>query len=178
MRTFSKLAFVIVTVFGCAICFASPARAGENAQKFHRRASSAKVGSRIPEFCLNDLDGRSFCSDQLHGKVLLIDFWASWCGPCKKEMPAYQKFQDAYGSKGLVVIGIGLSMDNPANLKKFARALGVRYKLLMGTVRVQNAFGLKGIPTTILVDRKGIVRARVVGFDYPAKLKRKIRALL
>lgn len=90
----------------------------------------------------------------------------------------YQKFQDAYGPKGLVVIGIGLSMDSLANLKKFARALGVHYKLLMGTMRVQHAFGLKGIPTTLLVDRKGIIRTRVVGFDYPAKLKPKIQALL
>ena len=77
-----------------------------------------------------------------------------------------------------MVIGIGLSMDSPANLKKFARALGVHYKLLMGTMRVQDAFGLKGIPTTLLVDRKGIVRTRVVGFDYPAKLKPKIQTLL
>lgn len=178
MRAPIKIVIVLAIVFACAACFEPRARAGENAQKITRAASPAQIGSAIPQFCLNDLNGRKFCSDQLRGKVLLIDFWASWCGPCKKEMPAYQKFQDAYGPKGLMVIGIGLSMDSSANLKKFARALGVHYKLLAGTMRVQDAFGLKGIPTTLLVDRNGITRARVVGFDYPAKLKPKIQALL
>ncbi|HXT86584.1 MAG TPA: TlpA disulfide reductase family protein [Verrucomicrobiae bacterium] len=178
MRALIKLIFVVLIGFGCAAFVEPVPRAGENTPKATRAVSPAEIGSAIPQFCLDDLAGRKFCSGQLRGKVLLIDFWASWCGPCKKEMPAYQKFQNAYGPKGLVVIGIGISMDSSANLKKFARALGVHYKLLMGTMRVQDAFGLKGIPTTLLVDRKGIVRARVVGFDYPTKLKPKIQALL
>ena len=140
--------------------------------------SAARVGARAPDFCLNDLDGHKVCSSEFRGKTLLIDFWASWCGPCKTEMPAYEKFQERYASRGLVVIGIGLSMDTPANLKKFAQKLGVHYTLLMGTMAVQNKFGLRGIPTTILVDKKGVIRKRTVGFDYPSKFEAALRGLL
>ena len=176
----SNVAIVAVVAFLATIVPESraPARSWPRQSPASSRAASPDAGSSIPEFCLNDLTGRRVCSSQFRGKVLLIDFWASWCGPCKTEMPAYEKFQEAYGQKGLVVIGIGLSMDNPANLKKFARALGVHYTLLMGTKAMQDKFGLLGIPTTILVDRKGIVRDRIVGFDYPARLKPKIEALL
>ncbi|MGC1107806.1 MAG: TlpA disulfide reductase family protein [Candidatus Acidiferrales bacterium] len=141
-------------------------------------ATAGRTGTRMPNFCLNDLEGRPVCSSQFHGKTLLIDFWASWCGPCKTEMPAYEKFQERYGSQGFVVIGIGLSMDTPVNLKKFAQRLGIHYILLMGTMEVQNKFGLKGIPTTILVDKNGMIRRRVVGFDYPSKFVRPIQRVL
>lgn len=140
--------------------------------------SAGRVGARMPDFCLNDLDGRKVCSSQFHGKTLLIDFWASWCGPCKTEMPAYEEFQERYASRGLVVIGIGLSMDTPENLKKFAQKLGVHYTLLMGTMAVQNKFGLRGIPTTILVDKRGVIRKRTVGFDYPSKFEASLLGLL
>ena len=140
--------------------------------------SVARIGTHMPDFCLNNLDGRKVCSSEFRGKTLLIDFWASWCGPCKTEMPAYEKFQERYASRGLIVIGIGLSMDTRANLKKFAQKMGVHYTLLMGTMDVQNKFGLRGIPTTILVDKKGVIRKRTVGFDYPSKFEAALRRLL
>lgn len=139
---------------------------------------AARVGAQMPDFCLNDLEGRTVCSSQFRGKTLLIDFWASWCGPCKTEMPAYQQFQKRYRARGLVVIGIGLSMDTPGNLKRFAQKLGVHYTLLMGTMPVQEKFGLRGIPTTILVDKSGVIRKRTVGFDYPSKFKAALKAAL
>lgn len=150
----------------------------QNPQEARSVNSAGAVGSQVPDFCLNDLNGRRVCSSQFHGKVLLIDFWASWCAPCKKEMPAYEKFREKYGPRGLSVIGIGLSMDTPANLKRFAAKLGVHYTLLMGTMQVQNKFGLKGIPTTILADRTGVIRKVVVGFDYSDKFDAPIQRAL
>jgi len=170
------LALVVLTV-----CVSAATQTGITGPPPARAANSqlaARVGAHVPDFCLNDLDGHMVCSSQFRGKTLLIDFWASWCGPCKTEMPAYEKFQERYRTRGLVVIGIGLSMDTPKNLKMFAQKLGVHYKLLMGTMPVQDKFGLRGIPTTILVDKNGVIRKRTVGFDYPSKFEAALKAVL
>src|SRR6266404_4893152 len=84
---------------GCSRHSGSPARAAE--ATFH----PGEIGSRLPDFSVNDLEGHPISSADLRGKVVLIDFWATWCQPCKKEMPGYQKLLDQYGSKGFVVIG-------------------------------------------------------------------------
>lgn len=168
------LAFALVALCSCTAAQTGIARS----RSTPAIDSAARVGTRMPDFCLNDLDGHKVCSSQFRGKTLLIDFWASWCVPCKTEMPAYQKFQARYRSRGLVVIGIGLSMDSAANLKKFAQKLGVHYTLLMGTMPVQDKFGLRGIPTTILIDKNGVIRKRTVGFDYPSKFEAALKAVL
>lgn len=169
------LALVVLALCACATTQAGIARPLDRAVDSH---SDARVGAHMPDFCLNDLDGRTVCSSQFRGKTLLIDFWASWCGPCKTEMPAYEKFQERYRARGLIVIGIGLSMDTPEHLKKFAQKLGVHYTLLMGTMPVQDKFGLRGIPTTILIDKNDVIRKRTVGFDYPSKFEAALKAVL
>ena len=67
--------------------------------------AAGEIGSRLPDFSVKDLQGREISSADLRGKVVLIDFWATWCQPCKKEMPGYQKLLDRYGSRGFVVVG-------------------------------------------------------------------------
>lgn len=176
MKTLSVIPLLVVAAMSLCLVPAATGQAKTTRPGLH--AVAAATGARMPDFCLDDLNGHPVCSSQFQGKVLLIDFWASWCGPCKTEMPAYQAFQERYGSRGLVVIGIGLSMDSPANLKMFARKLGVHYRLLMGTMSIQDKFGLKGIPTTLLVDRNRVIRRRIVGFDYPSKFTGPIQRAL
>jgi cytochrome c biogenesis protein CcmG/thiol:disulfide interchange protein DsbE len=133
---------------------------------------------RMPQFCLDDLQGRKVCSSEFAGKVLLVDFWASTCVPCRREMPAYQRFQEQYGSRGFAAIGIGITMDSRTEAEKFARALKIKYTLLIGTPDVEKDFGILGIPTTILVDRGGVIRKRVVGFEYPEEFESALKSLL
>lgn len=147
---------------------ASTSRAPRATPPRVERATQAEEGTPLPDFCLDDLHGRKTCSADFHGKVLLIDFWASWCEPCKREMPAYEKLQERYGARGFVVLGIGLSSESTAAMEEFAKRLGVRYRLLVGSAEVEKQFGILGIPTTILVDRNAIIRKRVVGFEYPS----------
>src|SRR5262245_15147836 len=93
-----------------------------------RHVASGENGSSLPMFSVKDLQGRSVSSADLLGKVVLIDFWATWCQPCKKEMPGYQKLVDKYGSQGFVVIGF--KFDNMPDLEdpiQFARGIGVHY---------------------------------------------------
>ncbi len=141
-------------------------------------AIPAGEGTRLPGFCLDDIHGRKVCLDDFQGKVLLIDFWASWCEPCKREMPAYEELQQRYAAQGLVVLGIGLAMENAATMEEFARKLNVHYTLLVGSPEVEKRFGILGIPTTILLDRNGIIRKRVVGFEYTSVFEYALKQLL
>src|ERR1700674_3973715 len=92
------------------------------------------IGSRLPEFSVKDLQGHALSSADLHGKVVLIDFWATWCQPCKKEMPGYQKLLDRYGARGFAVVGFKFdTMKDMEDPVQFARKIGVRYPLAVAT---------------------------------------------
>lgn len=83
-----------------------------------------EVGSRLPEFSIEDLQGHQISSADLRGKVVLVDLWATWCGPCKKEMPGYQKLEDRYASRGLAVVGFKFdTMADTEDPISFARKL-------------------------------------------------------
>jgi thiol-disulfide isomerase/thioredoxin len=96
--------------------------AQESASPHNSRANevaAGEIGSHLPEFTVKDLQGHPISSDDLIGKVGIIDFWATWCGPCKQEMPGYQKLIDRYSAQGLVVIGLKFDAmadtENPLN---------------------------------------------------------------
>src|ERR1039458_1455526 len=131
-------------------------------------AVPGEIGSRLPDFSVKDLQGRQVSSADLRGKVVLIDFWATWCQPCKKEMPGYQKLVDRYGLRGFAVVGFKLDiMRDTEDPVLFAKKIGVRYPLVVAADDLKRNFGgIEGIPTTMLYDRQGILRRKVIGFEY------------
>jgi thiol-disulfide isomerase/thioredoxin len=138
------------------------------------------LGSRLPDFSVKDLQGREIFSADLRGKVVLIDFWATWCQPCKKEMPGYQKLLDRYGSRGFAVVGFKfdtmMDMEDPT---LFAKKIGVRYSLAVATDDLKQRFGgIEGLPTTMLYDRQGILRKKVIGFEYTDVIEAELKPLL
>ena len=142
--------------------------------------AAGEIGSRLPDFSARDLRGRRISSADLRGKVVLVDFWATWCQPCKKEMPGYQKLVDQYGSRGFAVIGFKLDiMADTEEPRAFARRLGIRYPLAVATDAVKNKFGgIEGLPTTLLFDRQGILRQKIIGFEYTDVIEKALKALL
>jgi len=142
--------------------------------------AAGEIGSRLPDFSAEDLRGHKISSVDLHGKVVLIDFWATWCQPCKKEMPGYQKLVDKYGSRGFAVVGLKFdTMRDVEDPIRFARKLGVRYPLAIATDDVKQKFGgIEGLPTTLLYDRQGILRKKVIGFEYTDVIESELRPLL
>jgi thiol-disulfide isomerase/thioredoxin len=139
-----------------------------------------EIGSQLPDFKVKDLRGRDVSSADLRGKVVLIDFWATWCQPCKQEMPGYQELLDRYGSRGFMVVG--LKFDTMADTEDpvvFAKKIGVRYPLAVASEDLKQKFGgIEGLPTTILYDRKGILRKKVIGFEYTETFETALQPLL
>lgn len=134
----------------------------------------------LPDFTVEDLQGHKVSSSDLRGKVVLIDFWATWCQPCEKEMPGYQKLLDRYGARGFVVVGFKSSMmKDTEDPLRFANRMGVRYPLAIATGDLVRKFGgIEGLPTTMLYDRRGILRDKIVGFEYTSVMEAKLRRLL
>jgi thiol-disulfide isomerase/thioredoxin len=127
-----------------------------------------------------DLQGREISSVDLRGKVVLIDFWATWCQPCKKEMPGYQKLVDRYGSQGFAVIGFKFdTMMDKEDPVQFAKKIGVRYPLAVAADDLKQKFGgIEGLPTTMLYDRKGVLRKKVIGFEYTDAIESALKPLI
>jgi thiol-disulfide isomerase/thioredoxin len=168
------LTFAAVGLAGCNQHSASPAVHKENV------ISAGEIGSGLPDFSLTDLQGGEISSADLRGKVVLIDFWATWCQPCKKEMPGYQKLLDRYGSRGFAVIGFKLDvMMDTEDPVQFAKRIGVRYPLAVAADDLKQRFGgIEGIPTTMLYDRHGILRKKVIGFEYTDVIESELKPLL
>ena len=131
------------------------------------------------DFQLKDMNGVDVKLDSFKGKVILLNFWATWCGPCKAEIPSLVELQEKYADD-LVVLGF--SVDDPAEkMKPYAEEYKVNYPLLVGNGRedVQNAFGpLLGIPVSVIIGRDGIIAKKHTGIGTMEQFEREIKALL
>src|ERR1700757_847254 len=168
------LSLAAVGLVGCNRHSASPTQPKEPA------IVAGDMGSRLPDFSVKDLQGHSLSSADLHGKVVLIDFWATWCQPCKKEMPGYQSLADRYGYQGFVVIGFKFeTMPDMEDPLQFAKEIGVHYPLAVATDDLKQKFGgIEGLPTTLLYDRQGVLRSKVIGFEYTSNIESALTPLL
>lgn len=138
-----------------------------------------EIGSQLPEFSVKDLQGKEISSVELRGKVVLIDFWATWCQPCKKEMPGYQALLDKYGSKRFAVVGFKFdTMMDTEDPVRFGKKLRVRYPLAVASDEIKSKFGgIEGLPTTMLFDCKGVLRKKIIGFEYTNVIESELKPL-
>ncbi|MPZ21868.1 MAG: redoxin domain-containing protein, partial [Luteitalea sp.] len=134
----------------------------------------------LPAVKVTDLDGRALSSADWQGKVILINFWATWCGPCRAEIPEFVKMQERYRDH-LVIVGLSVDEGSPDAVKAFARELGVNYPVLDGNGRddVEDAYGpMWGLPTSVIIGRDGRVVKRQTGAASKAQFNAIIQPLL
>ncbi|MBI2514360.1 MAG: TlpA family protein disulfide reductase [Opitutae bacterium] len=135
------------------------------------------VVGKAPDFKLTTIDGKEITAASLKGKVVVVDFWATWCGPCVAEIPGYIELQKKYAKDGLVIVGVSVDRGGAAKVKQFAEKNGMNYLVAMGDDgALGEAFGgFDAIPTTFLIDRDGNIRHQKTGSmphaDYEALVK-------
>jgi cytochrome c biogenesis protein CcmG/thiol:disulfide interchange protein DsbE len=135
--------------------------------------------TRAPALAIKDLRGRTIRLSDYRGKVVVLNFWATWCPPCRAEMPDLVKMQRAYRSKGLQVIGVTYPPQEIEEVRQFVKQLGVNYPIALGTKEIKTLFDeSETLPLTIVIDRHGNVRERIEGILLPVEFEQKIKPLL
>jgi cytochrome c biogenesis protein CcmG, thiol:disulfide interchange protein DsbE len=141
-------------------------------------ASAMKVGDVAPDFTRADLSGKQLQLSKQRGKLVLLNFWASWCAPCREEMPTFSKWQQDWRAKGLQVIGVSMD-DDVSEVKSFLAAHPVSYPIVMGDAKLAEHFGgVLGLPLSYLIDAQGRVVARYQGEADLKKMEAKVKELL
>lgn len=139
--------------------------------------SNSLVGHPAPAFALKDFHNKTIHLSQYRGKVVLLNFWASWCAPCQLEMPSFAKWQNQYRGK-LQVIGVNMDDEMP-KAESVAHKLKVDYPLVVGTAHMGQAYGgIYGLPVTFLIDTHGIIRAQYQGGNHVKQIHAEIQHLL
>ncbi len=131
-----------------------------------------------PKLELRDVEGRALRLSDYKGKVVLLNFWATWCAPCRAEMPDLVKWQREYKSRGLQVIGVTYPPEELAEVREFIKNIGVNYPIALGDERTKALFD-KGetLPVTVVVDKKGMVREFIQGILFPEEFEQKVKPL-
>jgi len=143
------------------------------------KAPPGPSAKSAPSFTLQDLNGKQVSLSDFKGKVVILDFWATWCPPCVKEIPHFIALYEQYKDQGFAIVGISVDRGGISVVKSFARKYRVNYPILMTDGRVDKAYGgIPSIPTTFVIDSAGNIRQKYVGYRDKAIFEADIKALL
>lgn len=118
-----------------------------------------------PDFTLKTLQDEQVTLSALKGKVILLDFWATWCGPCKESIPHLVQIYKDFKTKGFEVIGLSMDRGDERVVRNFVKTMDIPYPVLIAPDEVAKKYGVTGLPTTFLIDREGRIREKIVGFN-------------
>ena len=125
------------------------------------------IGSEAPEFELENLSGEKVTLDQFSGKVVLLNFWATWCPPCRKEIPEFVEMYSEYEDDGLEIVGVTLNSGSAEKIQNFAYKNKMNFPILTGskekTMNLAQKYNIKAVPTSFVIDREGVVQHKWVG---------------
>lgn len=134
-------------------------------------------GKKAPDFKLKQLDGKPLRLSNLKGKAVLINFWATYCPPCVKEIPMFQALYNEYKKQDFIIIGI--SIDRTAEIaSRFIKKMGVTYPIVMATKKTVKEYKVRGLPTTFLVNRSGEIIQQYIGLLTESMLRKDIQRAL
>ena len=136
------------------------------------KAAVKEVSKRkpAPDFALKDANGQTVHLSDYKGKVVLLDFWATWCGPCKIEIPWFIEFEQAFKDRGFSVVGVSMDEEGWSVVKPYLEERKINYRILLGTEQVGELYGgVDSHPTTFLIDRQGRIASAHIGLDRGKK---------
>lgn len=138
----------------------------------------ALEGDRACDLSLPDLEGKPVHLSQLKGKVVVVNFWATWCDPCREEIPDFVRLHKEHRGHGLEIIGVSLDKGKEERVKAFVKEFGIEYPIVVGDIQVARQWLVRGIPRTFIVDREGKVTQKIVGVIDKRSLETEIKPLL
>ncbi len=136
------------------------------------------TGTAAPDFTLQDLNGKNIKLSDYRGKVVLLDFWATWCPPCRASIPGLEKIHKAYKDKGLVILAVSLDQGGWDSVKSFTTEYGITYIVLKGTDDVSEKYQVRTIPMLLVLDKEGQIKKRYLGFGNDEDLTNDIKSIL
>ncbi len=168
-----SLTFLTAALLSFFACKSEPVRSGSPLVK------PAPARQPAPDFELKDPDGRIVRLSDYRGKVVLLNFWATWCAPCRIEIPWFIEFERTLKDRGFAVIGVSMDEGGWEVVKPYLRQVGVNYRVVLGDERVATLYGgVESLPTSFLIDREGKIAAVHVGLVSKRAYQQSIEALL
>jgi len=141
--------------------------------------TSDPKGQLAPDFALKDIDGKTVHLSDYRGKAVVLNFWATWCPPCKTEMPWLVDLQNKYRGQGLEIVGVALDEASKDEIAKFARDMRLNYSVVIGDDNTADAYGnVQMLPTTFYIDRDGKITSRVIGLTGRGEIEDNMKEAL
>jgi peroxiredoxin len=172
----SPLALVVVAFVVALMLYFGYHHARRSGPNF---ATHLTQSSLAPDFTLESLDGKTMRLSDLRGKAVLLNFWATWCGPCKIEMPWFVELQNQYASQGLQIVGVAMDDASKEDIGKFAKDMGVNYPILIGKESVGDEYGgVPALPESFLISRDGKIVDKIIGLRGKAEIEDSVKKAL
>jgi peroxiredoxin len=169
--------WILVSIFLLALLVGAAALV-----HFGPEIQPVEVGARAPDFKVYDLGSGDSVSlrSRYRGAVTLVNIWATWCEPCRVEMPAMERLYDSLAPRGLHIAAVSIDEGSPETVRAFARELGLKFDILQDrSTRIQQAYQTTGVPESFLLDRDGVIVKRVIGaHDWSSPVNRALVARL
>lgn len=151
----------------------------EKSKKDGKKSGKKSSWGNAPDFTLSTVDGKKLTLSDYAGKVIILDFWATWCGPCRKGIPEFVKLYNDYKNRGFVIIGVNLDRGGGDKVKSFVKDMKINYPVVFGNQRIKQDFGgIRGIPTAFIIDKKGNIAEKIVGYRPGSVFESEIKKLL
>jgi cytochrome c biogenesis protein CcmG/thiol:disulfide interchange protein DsbE len=181
MTNRTRLAVTVSILLVAALGYAFLANTGAEpptSQKQDQKQKDQPRKVEAPDFTLKNLEGEEVQLSTYKGKIVFVNFWATWCGPCRHEVPAFIELQEKYG-EDLVILGISLDQGDLSVVPDFAEEYAINYEVLYGSPQVVSSYGgIGAIPTTFIVDKEGFVRDMQRGFPGKEYFEKVVAALM
>ena len=184
LRTLPLVTLLLAVTAGCGSATESKTTTAVKAEKSVKSVTSkpAVDTSQLqaaPAWSLTDLAGKPVTSESLKGKVVIVDFWATWCGPCRAAIPHLVDLHKSYKDKGFEVVGVSLDQQGPGVVQSFVTQHDIPYTIAMGNQKIVSDFGgVRGIPTAFIISQDGKIYRKIVGLVPREQYEKDVIALL